>query len=65
MPHAIGRRGTTPSALIAVQAAVHSYVVAFWIGAAIFTAAALVVGPMLRPGVLPMDSDDLNAVAVH
>jgi EmrB/QacA subfamily drug resistance transporter len=57
--------GTTPVAALAVQAAVHSYVIAFWIGAAIFTAAALVVGPMLRPGVLPMDSSDMNAVAVH
>jgi EmrB/QacA subfamily drug resistance transporter len=57
--------GTTPAALVAVHAAVHSYVVAFWIGAAIFAAAALVVGPMLRPGLLPMDSDDVSAVAVH
>jgi len=58
-------RGTTPVAALAVQAAVHSYVVAFWIGAAIFAVAALVVGPMLRPGVLSMDSSDMNAVAVH
>ena len=57
--------GTTPAALVAVQAAVHSYIVAFWIGAAIFAAAALVVGPMLRPGILPMDSDEVSAVAVH
>jgi EmrB/QacA subfamily drug resistance transporter len=57
--------GQTPAALVAVQAAVHSYVVAFWIGAAIFAGAALVVGPMLRPGLLPMDSDDAYAVAVH
>jgi hypothetical protein len=57
--------GTPPTALIAVQAAVHSYVIAFWIGAAIFAAAALVVGPLLRPGVLAMDSGDVNAVAVH
>jgi EmrB/QacA subfamily drug resistance transporter len=57
--------GATPAALVAVQAAVHSYIVVFWIGAAIFAGAALVVGPMLRGGRLPMDSDDVSAVAVH
>ena len=57
--------GTTPAALVAAQAAVHSYVVAFWIGAAIFGAAALIVGPMLRPGVLPVDNDEAYPVAVH
>ena len=54
-----------PAALVAAQAAVHSYVIAFWIGAAIFAAAAVIVGPMLRPGVLAMDSDDAYPVAVH
>jgi hypothetical protein len=29
---------------------VHSYTVAFWVGAAILTAAALAVAPLLRPG---------------
>jgi hypothetical protein len=57
--------GTTPAALVAVQAAVHSYIVVFWIGAAIFAGAALIVGPMLRGGRLPMDSADTHAVAVH
>jgi EmrB/QacA subfamily drug resistance transporter len=57
--------GTTPAALVAVQAAVHSYIIVFWIGAAIFAGAALIVGPMLRGGRLPMDSDDVSAVAVH
>jgi predicted MFS family arabinose efflux permease len=33
-------------------AAVHSYVVAFWWSAGIFAVAALVVAPLLRPGVL-------------
>ena len=57
--------GTTPATLVAVQAAVHSYIVVFWIGAAIFAGAALIVGPMLRAGRLPMDSHDTHAVAVH
>jgi EmrB/QacA subfamily drug resistance transporter len=57
--------GTTPVAAVAVAAAVHSYVVAFWIGAAIFAVAAAVVGPLLRGGVLPMDTEGVGAVAVH
>lgn len=47
--HAVA--GQQPSAVLGAQAAVHSYTVAFWIGAAIFAGAALVVGPLLRPGV--------------
>jgi Major Facilitator Superfamily len=42
--------GAAPSPVLAAQAAVHSYTVAFWAGAAILTAAALAVAPMLRPG---------------
>jgi predicted MFS family arabinose efflux permease len=58
--------GTTPVAALAVAAAVHSYVVVFWIGAAIFVAAALIVGPLLRPGVLSVDDNEqMGAVAVH
>jgi EmrB/QacA subfamily drug resistance transporter len=42
--------GHSPLAL--VGAAVHSYVVAFWVSAAIFAGAAIVCGLVLRPGVL-------------
>jgi len=45
--HASGGR---VSALVSAHAAVHSYTVAFTVGAAIFVVAALVVGPLLRPG---------------
>ena len=60
--HAVGK----PSALVTANAAVHSYVVAFWIGAAIFAAAAFVVGPLLRPGVPDLGANEgLERVAVH
>jgi EmrB/QacA subfamily drug resistance transporter len=39
-----------PSGVLVAQAAVHSYIVAFRVGAAIMTAAALAVAPLLRPG---------------
>jgi hypothetical protein len=42
--------GTAPPQVLLAQAAVHSYTVAFWAGAAILTAAALAVAPLLRPG---------------
>jgi MFS family permease len=42
--------GTAPSRVLVAQAAAHSYTVAFWAGAAILTAAALAVAPLLRPG---------------
>ena len=42
--------GAVPSRVLVAQAAVHSYTVAFWAGAAILTAAALAVAPLLRPG---------------
>jgi MFS family permease len=42
--------------------AVHSYVVAFWVAAAIFAGAAVLCGLILRPGVLKADGG--NAVAV-
>ena len=42
--------GAAPSRALLAQAAVHSYTVAFWAGAAIVTAAALAVAPLLRPG---------------
>jgi EmrB/QacA subfamily drug resistance transporter len=64
--------GVTPA--LAAQAAVHSYVVAFWICAGIFVVAALVVGPLLRPGVpdlganeslVPAGAERDDAVVVH
>jgi uncharacterized membrane protein len=42
--------GTSPAAQ--AEGAVHSYVVAFWVSAAIFAAAAVVCGLVLRSGVL-------------
>ena len=42
--------GTAPPQVLVAQAAAHSYTVAFWAGAAIMTAAALAVAPLLRPG---------------
>ena len=42
--------GAVPSRVLVAQAAVHSYTGAFWAGAAILTAAALAVAPLLRPG---------------
>jgi EmrB/QacA subfamily drug resistance transporter len=56
--------GVTPA--LAAHAAVHSYVVAFWISAAIFAAAALVVGPLLRPGIPDLAANEgMDAVVVH
>jgi hypothetical protein len=42
--------GHSPVAI--ASAAVHSYVVAFWVSAGIFTGSAVVCGLVLRPGVL-------------
>ena len=43
--------------------AVHSYVVAFWVAAAIFAGAAVVCGLILRPGVLKGSGDQAPIVA--
>jgi predicted MFS family arabinose efflux permease len=52
-----------PSALLSAQAAVHSYTVAFWVGAAIFVVAAMIVGPLLRPGIPDLaTSESVDAV---
>jgi EmrB/QacA subfamily drug resistance transporter len=60
--HATGR----PSALLSAQAAVHSYTVAFWVGAAIFVVAAVIVGPLLRPGVPDLAANEsVDAVMMH
>jgi hypothetical protein len=59
--HAIG----SPSATVLAHAAVHSYVVAFWVGAAVFLVTALVVGPLLRSGVADLGAnEDFDTVAV-
>ncbi|HEY6492561.1 MAG TPA: DHA2 family efflux MFS transporter permease subunit [Trebonia sp.] len=55
--------GTSPAAV--ANGAVHSYVVAFWVAAAIFAAAAVVCGLVLRPGVLTAAAnEDTAAVPV-
>lgn len=41
----------------------HSYVVAFWVAAGIFAAAAVLCGLILRPGVLKSGGDQAAAVA--
>jgi EmrB/QacA subfamily drug resistance transporter len=46
------------SPLAQADAAVHSYVVAFWVAAGIFAAAAVVCGAVLAPGVLTTANDD-------
>ena len=46
--HAAAAGGVTPALMN--EAAVHSYTVAFWVGSAVFVVAALIVGPLLRPG---------------
>jgi EmrB/QacA subfamily drug resistance transporter len=53
--------GNSPAA---VQAgAVHSYAVAFWVSAAIFAAAAVVCGLVLRSGVLTQQNSETTALA--
>ena len=60
--HVTGR----PSAALVAQASAHSYVVAFWVGAGIFVLAALLIGPLLRPGVPDLSAnEDMEAVVVH
>jgi EmrB/QacA subfamily drug resistance transporter len=50
-----------PSQALVAQAAVHSYTVAFWVGAAILAVAALAVALLLRPGLAESGaSDDLE-----
>jgi EmrB/QacA subfamily drug resistance transporter len=54
--------GAAPSRVVVAQAAVHSYTVAFWVGAAMLTAAALAVAPLLRPGLAELGtSEDTGA----
>ena len=49
--------GAAPSRVLVAQAAVHSYTVAFWVGAAILTAAALAVAPLLRRSATEIATD--------
>jgi len=42
---------------------VHSYTVAFWVGAAILTVAALAVAPLLRRSVTEIAADGAPACA--
>ena len=54
------------SAALVAQASVHSYVVAFWVGTAVFVAAALLICPLLRPGIPDLGANEgMDAVAVH
>jgi sugar phosphate permease len=57
--------GAAPTRLLIAQASVHSYTAGFWVGAAILAAAALVVAPMLRPGLAQLTAaQDAEAVPV-
>jgi EmrB/QacA subfamily drug resistance transporter len=49
------------SPVAAANAAVHSYVVAFWVAAAVFAASAVICGIVLRPGVLTLEENEAAA----
>lgn len=62
----LGGRRPTPELL--ADAAVHSYVVAFWWACAIFTVGAVLVGALLRPGrptPYPAGAQGANRVLAH
>ncbi len=60
--HMVGR----PSPTLMAEAAVHSYTVAFAVGAGIFVLAALVVWPLLRPGVADLAANEgMDPVTMH
>jgi EmrB/QacA subfamily drug resistance transporter len=44
-------------------AQVHSYTTAFWVGAAVFVIAAIVVGSLLRPGIPDLAANEALAIA--
>ena len=52
--HTSGR----PTSVLTAQAAVHSYTVAFWVGTAIFIAAAVVIAPLLRSGIPDLSANE-------
>jgi EmrB/QacA subfamily drug resistance transporter len=55
--------GAAPSRVLVAQAAVHSYTVAFWVGAAILAVAALAIAPVLRQSVTEIAADGAPACA--
>jgi hypothetical protein len=57
-----GHLGQGPTRMVQAAAAVHSYTVVFWVGAAVFVAAALLAGPVLRPGVPDLAANEQLAV---
>lgn len=54
----------TPPTLLAASAAVHSYIVAFWVGAGIFVLAAVLIAPLLRPGVPDLAANEAMQAAM-
>jgi EmrB/QacA subfamily drug resistance transporter len=55
-------KAAAPSRVQVAEAAVHSYTTAFWVGAVILAAAAVVVAPLLRPGLAELGaSQDTGA----
>jgi EmrB/QacA subfamily drug resistance transporter len=56
--------GHGPSRMVQAAAAVHSYTVAFWVGAVVFLAAALIIAPVLRSGVPDLAANEQLAVHV-
>jgi Major Facilitator Superfamily len=56
--------GKAPTPLVAAQAAVHGYTVAFWWAAGIFLLGAIVSGTLLRPGVAMVGAEAQPAAVV-
>jgi hypothetical protein len=55
--------GKAVTPLVAAQAAVHGYTVAFWWAAGIFLMGAVVAGTLLRPGTAVAPAEPAVAVA--
>ena len=56
--------GSAPLRLVMAQAALHSYTTAFWAGAAAFALAAVIVAPLLRPGVPDLNDSETPAIGL-
>jgi EmrB/QacA subfamily drug resistance transporter len=56
--------GRHPTPLVQAQAALHSYIVAFWWSAGIFALGAVVCGLLLRPGKVQPAAEDTEAESV-